>query len=401
MRFVTSLLLSIVSSTADAQYLEDTLRAAAQQNGYSDFIHLNSSFDPAKAALGEQFFEDETLSYNGDISCQTCHLDDFSSADGLPYAIGVGGDGEGAIRAFSDGEIIPRNTFALWGRGGLGFDILFWDGKVEKNGEDVNSQFGMLRPSEDPLVVAVHLPFVEIREMVVDDHHVTQDLKTETIGSARQIYSELTRRALENEEYRTSLTSLFSKSPEDIEFLHIAESVANFIRDRFQIRESRFSEFMYRGGKLTEQEVRGGLIFYGKGKCSSCHSGPYFTDFDFHSVPFPQAGFGKNGFGIDYGRFNVTHHPQDLYKFRTPPLINVELTGPYSHSGSIDTLEEAVIYHFDPLRFVDTSEMDGMARTEYYKRIISQSPQLQQIGYLSPDEIDSVISFLRAQSFID
>ena len=64
------------------------------------------------------------------MSCGTCHLSKFSSADGLPNAVGVGGQGEGMERMLSDGEIVPRNTLPLWGRGSKDFNTLFWDGKI-------------------------------------------------------------------------------------------------------------------------------------------------------------------------------------------------------------------------------------------------------------------------------
>ena len=74
-----------------------------------------------------------------------------------------------------------------------------------------------------------------------------------------------------------------------------------------------------------------------------CHAGAYFTDFQYHTIAFPQLGSGRNGFGIDYGRFNVTYNPADLYKFRTPPLFNVTNTPPYGHSGSVNSLESCKV----------------------------------------------------------
>ena len=100
---------------------------------------------------------------------------------------------------------------------------------------------------------------------------------------------------------------------------------------------------------MSESEQKGGLIFYGKGRCSSCHNGPYFTDFQFHAIATPQLGFGKNGFGIDYGRYNSTLRDEDRYRFRTPPLWNVTKTAPYFHSGSVQELEDAILLHVDPL----------------------------------------------------
>ena len=152
---------------------------------------------------------------------------------------------------------------------------------------------------------------------------------------------------------------------------------------------------------MKDKAVKGGLIFYGKGKCSSCHKGPYHTDFKFYSLPFPQAGFGKNGFGIDYGRYNVTHNPEDLYRFRTPPLINVQETFPYTHSGSIYDLDKVVIAHFDPLKNVDISKMNDLERIEYFRKLKSTDIKLSQIPYLDKEEIANLVEFLKTLSFVE
>ena len=141
------------------------------------------------------------------------------------------------------------------------------------------------------------------------------------------------------------------------------------------------------------------MLFYGKAKCSSCHSGTLFSDLDFHSIPYPQVGFGKNGFGVDYGRFNVTYDPDDLYKFRTPPLINVEFTKPYSHSGSVFDLKEAIRYHFDPLKNLDLQNISDLERVEMYKKLKISGQNINQIPYLDENELDQLVEFLKTLSF--
>ena len=47
----------------------------------------------------------------------------------------------------------------------------------------------------------------------------------------------------------------------------------------------------------------------------------------------------------DLGRFEVTLDPKDRWAFKTPSLRNVELTAPYMHDGSFQTLEEVVDYY--------------------------------------------------------
>ena len=84
-----------------------------------------------KISAGELLFESKVLSGDSDISCRTCHLDKFKSTDGLPLAIGVGGDGEGEYRLkHGDGVLVQRNAMSLVGRGAKHFTSFFWDGRM-------------------------------------------------------------------------------------------------------------------------------------------------------------------------------------------------------------------------------------------------------------------------------
>lgn len=377
---------------------EDIIREAARKNGLVPASETYPVINEKLTAPGKTLFESEALSLNGNIACQTCHLDEFGSADGIPNAVAVGGEGKGAERAMGRGGILPRNTLPFWGRGGKGFNVFFWDGKVDfSSGE--TSQFGDAVPSDDPLVTAVHLPVAEIREMLAEDETVLAN-KNESVEGAEQIYMAVMNRLREKEpDAIAALARAYSTRSDDVDFEHVAASVANFIRDRFRLRDTRFHRFVFNGESLNDEELRGAQLFYGKGKCANCHSGPYLSDLRFHAVPLPQIGFGKNGFGVDYGRFNVTHDPNDLYKFRTPPLLNVEKTAPYGHSGSVATLREAIIFHFDPLRRIDLSDMNALDRHEYFKRLASAAGSTILTGYLDDQEIDALVAFLKTLSF--
>ena len=48
---------------------------------------------------------------------------------------------------------------------------------------------------------------------------------------------------------------------------------------------------------------------------------------------------------IDDGRYEVTGREADKWRYRTPSLRNVALTGPYMHDGSIATLEGVVAFY--------------------------------------------------------
>lgn len=400
MKFDTSSLYLIwglflcIAPTADASDLrKSVLRDAAREQGFVPSSETHVVVSNKLVDVGKILFESKDLSLDRSISCASCHVDEFGSADGLPNAVGVGGEGIGTKRFESGGNIIPRNTLPFWGRGGKGFSTFFWDGKVELRDTGIHSQFAGQEPSKDPLVVAIHLPPVELGEMLGDSAN-GENLETETVASAQKVYSELVGRIRTNSDVANLLAKAKAKSVSDLTFTDIAEAIAAFIRQNFRLKETRFEKFVFADGELNADEIAGGLLFYGKGRCSTCHNGPYFSDFEFHAIPFPQIGFGKNGFGSDYGRFNVTLNYDDIYKFRTPPLQNVTKTAPYSHSGSVTNLTDAIQAHLDPLRRYNGSDSTEVERGEFYQRLKLWASEPVFAVSLDDQEIKSLVAFL-------
>ena len=399
MRFAISLLVMVAfagaASEAQSPLRQQALRDAARGAGVVPLEQIAVPADPGMAEIGEDLFASKLLSLNGDMSCQTCHLDRFSSADGLPNAVGTGGVGEGSARLMSGrGDIVPRNTLALWGRGTRGFDTFFWDGKVRLTQEGVASQFGDSVPSTDPLVVAVHLPFVEIREMVVLDQQVEAELEHEDVAAAGRVFVQLSERVRADDMLGPGLAQAAQKPRDQIAFADIAEAIAAFIRTKFAVRHTPFHDFLFENGKISEPALRGGLVFYGKGRCASCHSGPLMSDLEFHAMPFDQLGFGKNGFGVDYGRYNATLDPADIYTFRTPPLINVTKTSPYTHSGAISDLTTMIRIHSDPLATYDGHTRTQIQRREDLARLLAWGAGSELPEPLSDPDISDIIAFL-------
>lgn len=370
---------------------ESVLRAAVVRGGLLPASELQVPTDPELVSVGHKLFQSRLLSHNLDTACASCHVDRFGSSDGIPIALGTGASGFGNERIRNGGDIIPRNAQALWGRGGNGFDIFFSDGRVTSDGVGVQSQFGQSSPSEDPLIVSIHLPSVEIGEMLSGD---ISQLQTETVESANLVYELIANRVIEDELLGRELAIAVEKQPEEISFLDIATALAHFIRFNFAIDPTKLHRFTFSDGDLTENEINGGLLFYGRGGCSTCHNGPYFSDFRFYALPFPQFGFGANGFGVDYGRFNVTLDVNDLYSFRTPPLYDVLDTAPYSHSGSVYSIEEAILYHVDPLRFIDTQSLSTQERVDYYERLSIWADTPLNGVFLSDNDVEDLVSFL-------
>jgi cytochrome c peroxidase len=79
----------------------------------------------------------------------------------------------------------------------------------------------------------------------------------------------------------------------------------------------------------AESVARGRALFDGKGLCTGCHSGPFYT----RAEP---ADVGTKGFMDPSGRFDV------------PSLRGVARTAPYLHDGRAATLEEIFTKHNVP-----------------------------------------------------
>lgn len=391
------LLVAIVPASADS--LRDAvLRDAVLDAGLRPVEELWPEFLPERAEVGRALFESDLLSLTRNVSCRNCHLDEFGSADGLPLGLGAGGVGKGIERIKSPAGVLARNALALWGRGGIGYNVFFWDGRVDGSSGEIQSQFGDFPPSTDPLVVADHLPTVEFREMI-SETDATEQYRQGDVYAAASVHQEIASRVRGSGELALSISKAFGIEVEEITYLQIAESLAAFIRSEFRLQPTKLHEFAFNNATLTDDELSGGLLFYGRGRCSSCHNGPYFTDFDYHAIPFGQFGFGVNGFGIDYGRYNVTLNPKDRYAFKTPSLYNVTKTSPYSHSGVEPDLAKAIKAHVDPLAEVDTSELPVSDRNEIYQKIGRWSQEPSFSVELNEEDIANLVAFLQLLDF--
>lgn len=377
---------------------ERIIKQQITASGFVPSADLYKNPDEKLAGIGKVIFASKHLSLNGNISCQTCHLDRFGSTDGIPIAAAVGGIGDGPKRLLSGAKLLPRNALALWGRGATGFDVFFWDGRIDFSGFKKITQFGSNIPSNDALVTADHLPVVEIREMLQEDDFVEKN-KTESVEKSKEVYKAIVQSLVKKEpEASMSLAKALGKDHSKLEYIDFARSLAAFIRSEFRLKPTKLEQVIAGKDSFSQNELKGARVFYGKGACITCHSGPHFSDFNFYTVPFPQLGFGKNGFGMDYGRYNVTFNPKDLYKFRTAPLYNVEKTGPYGHSGSVRTMEEAIAAHYDPLSLLAIDKMTQFDRFELAKRL-TYSDSTIRVNYLSSEEVSQVVSFLKTLSF--
>lgn len=332
---------------------------------------------PPRIALGRLLFFDPILSGEKDVACATCHHPDLSFADGRQFSVGAGGIGLGPSRVPSSSRIsgVPidleaRNSptilNAAFNAGESGrpshLGLQFWDGRA----------LGLEEQARIPITS---------RTEMAGDAYPADVARDSVVARLRGIpeYVRLFRAAFPAEAEHAEGAEIVSMDT-------YGRAVAAYERE-LVTRNSAFDRYA-RGedGALTRGQKRGLEIFFSKGRCSSCHAGPMFSDFLFHVLGVPQEGVGKEILpGDDTGREEHTRDPADRHAFRTPTLRNVEITGPYMHDGVFASLKEVV--RFYDLGAAPRHPAVTDARVDAFVR--------DPIG-LTDDEAAALVEFLKA-----
>jgi cytochrome c peroxidase len=281
-----------------------------------------------KVDLGRQLFYDRRVATQARSACADCHVPDHGLAGREP------------TMAFH------RNSPTVFNRAYGEYE--FWDGSAGRSLEE--------------LVRGV-LAFVNF-------------------GAKRPVWERL--RNVSG--YRKEFERAFGREPDEVA---VVQAIATYCRTLLA-GGAPYDRFI--GGDsnaMTASAQRGRSLFFGRGQCASCHSGPNFTDEQFHNIGIgqedPQKRFyppeqaGKPEFP-ELGRFNLTHRIEDRGAFKTPTLRELESTGPYMHDGRFGTLEEVVDYY----------DRGGL-------RALGMDPRMQPLG-LTAEEKTDLVEFLRSLS---
>ena len=333
-----------------------------------DDFYDDGNPDPELVELGRHLFFDKILSGNLNISCSTCHHVLADTGDWLPLPVGEGGRGLGVARDTGSGddaihERVPRNAQPIFNLGRKTFNFSFHDGRVEICPSEPS---GFCSPAGDDLpqgldnILAAQAMFPVTSPAEMAGQEGENDQADAAAANNLPLVWEIIEQKLRDEDdYLPLFQAAFGDdfTANEITYVHAANAIAAFETVNWRFDNSPFDRYL-RGDKaaMSPSAKRGLRIFYGKGGCSSCHTGKFQTDQGFHAIAMPQIGPGKGdnleGYTDghdDFGRGRVTGDIADRFKFRTPTLRNVALTFPYGHAGAYSTLEAVVRHQLDPV----------------------------------------------------
>jgi cytochrome c peroxidase len=433
----------------DSSELDIQLRDIIEYNNLTGDPARNRelpSISSPKAQLGMQLFFSKALGGDMDSACVSCHHPALAGGDRLSLSIGteaVNPDllGPGRIHSvngtnYDGGPTVPRNaptTFnvGMWDHG------LFHDSRVESldRTPDANGQGDRIRTPDVPLgtvdaKAGPNLAAAQARFPVTSDEEM-RGFSFERGNSNDAVRSHLSARLrnqypaeLANgtwlEAFRIGFGQPLAGAAELITFANIVDAIGAYERSQVFVNTPWKHYVEGEDNALTENQKRGALLFFrpyqdGGANCASCHSGDFFTDEKFHNIAMPQVGRGKGNNNdstttADFGRYRETRDPEDLYAFRTPTLLNVEVTGPWGHDGAYTTLEAVVRHHLNPAEAIlnyDLSQLgSGVQVDDWGTNTLLALQVLQQRRNsglfviqdvrLTDQEIDDLVAFLKA-----
>jgi cytochrome c peroxidase len=293
--------------------------------------------------LGERLFFERRVSAGGGVSCSRCHVPELNWTDGQARAKGL--------------ALTDRNTPSI-----LNVRLARWFG---------------LDGAQDSLWSQGIRPILDPREMGASAAHVAKLVR-------------------EDVDYACRYRKVFGTTPpasDEAVLADVAKALAAFQETLLSGRTpfDDFRDALVRGdqtgmSRYPEAAKRGLQIFIGKGSCNFCHTGPAFTNGEFHDTGIP---FFIEPGRVDPGRYegikkllasrfnllgpynddatratatgtrHVALEHRNFGEFKTPSLRNLALTAPYMHNGGLATLR-AVVDHYSTIS-PDRLHSDGEA----------------------------------------
>ena len=240
------------------------------------------SGSPQAVDFGRQLFNDKRLSRDGQRSCASCHQAARGFSDGRPRAVGI--------------AEVDRNTLGL---ANLGTQRWFgWDG------------------ANDNLWAQSLRPLFDAREM----------------GGSTASLAQAVRR---HPDLRSAYQRSFGAAP-GVDDEHIAVDLAKALaayQETLVTARTPFDDFrdaLQRGDRSAAAAYpmaaqRGLALFIGRGRCHVCHSGPAFSNGEFHDIGIPHF--------VSPGRVDAGRHSG----IKLLQASRYNLLGPFNDDASRST----------------------------------------------------------------
>ena len=344
----------------DEQLIEQMIEVS--DNGTLDFFTLpndesllvkypqdpRNSLSNDKIKLGRFLFHETNMAIHPKYaeglhtySCASCHHAAAGFQSGVKQGIGEGGSGFGlagetripdANYVVDSIDIQPVRTPSAMN--GAYQTVNLWNGQFGATGPNAGteSQWTTGTPKEN-------------------NHLGYEGLETQAIAGLTVHRMGLDEDITANPAYQEYFSKAFPEAAPDELFSLENAGLAIAAFERIVVsNEAPFQKWLQGDyAAMTDRQKEGALLFFGKAKCTGCHTGPALNSMEFHAIGMHDLdGPGVYGTFEDdmshLGRGSFTGNPEDNYKFKVPQLYNLKDGRFYGHGASFDNIRDLMVY---------------------------------------------------------
>ncbi len=330
--------------------------------------------DAAAAAFGRTLFSDKQLSVDGTIACASCHREGDGFSDPRAFSVGVRGQLGGR-------HAMPITAVAFQ-------RFTLWDGR----GDSVWAQ--PLKAIENEK--EMDLTRVELVRRIAQHHEKAYTALFGPLPSTKGLPPR-------GKPGMAAWEALPASTRDAIDRVgaNVGKAIEAFERT-ILCENTRFDQWAAGTGTLSQRELRGARVFVQNG-CDNCHSGPAFSDGEFHNIGIPSTDPGRavgsellladefNGAGVHSDDPNaglakletVTLESGTLGAFRTASLRGVGQRTFFGHAAHQRTLRGFID---------DIYRRRGRGRRN--ATIGTLDPLMNRVN-VGGNELDDLVAFLR------
>ena len=343
-----------------------------------------NSITKAKVDLGKLLFHETILGKKPNkeegmdtYSCASCHHAAAGFQSGILQGIGEGGmgfglHGEGRFKSSnyleSELDIQPIKSPSILNVAYQ--DVMLWNGQFGAVGTNAGTEANWTvdTPKENNIlgfegIETQAIAGLDVHRLVIDEEFI------------------------KNSSYKALFDDAFPNDMEEERYTKLNAGLAIAAYERTVLsNEAPFQQWLNGDNfAMSEDELKGARLFFDKGQCYTCHSGPGLNGMEFHALGMYDLA-GENVLTVvdeatKKGRGGFTGNSEDDYKFKTPQLYNLKDVTFYGHGGSFKTVKEIITYKNEAVH--ENSDVSSN----------KLSPLFQPLN-LTEDEIDLITLFV-------
>lgn len=310
----------------------------------------NNPITAEKVTLGQALFHETALGINptkaegkDTYSCASCHHAGAGFQAGVKQGIGEGGSGFGSAGAgripnsnYAETELDVQPIRTPSAMNGAYQHLMLWNGQFGGTGDNLGTEANWTvgTPKET-------------------NNLGYEGLETQAIAGLSVHRMDVDKDVLFPYGYKALFDAAFPTVAEADRYTLETAGLAIAAYERtIMANQAPFQKWLAGDNSaMSDNEKEGALLFFGKGNCASCHTGPALSSMEFHALGMNDLdGNGVYGVGTGdvadagKGRGSFTGRAADMFKFKVPQLYNMTNSPFFGHGGNFSSLRDVIAY---------------------------------------------------------